>query len=397
MDKNSEENQTKDQTKGFIAFPNIRWRTVYGIVVVVGVVLGAVLASIQLYDRFREYFSEKRQPSLVQVIMQEVEIPNSDAAIIERLTENFISTNTNPQREDIVQYINAKKAAISTVRISLIRYPLKNSLQARQLEAALNEGHVDRVGELVNGVSEDNEAQSTLTEQSSSDLLTRAQISILIDDPIGAAEFFDGEALRVAERDLRRAEQIRIDGADQLGNLGCQFGREWLDSSVTLYEITLQNLTLEEYPMEWTVAQNNLGVSFLGLAIGEEDNGSSIRILYRSLAAFENASKNPSFETFVSDPRRSIIYSNMAYTLSELFRLGEKDADLFQKQAVAQRYVYNNEDLALQTGRDEALKWLEANSVSMQIKPQWDPTLAQPRGTGEQSDPCQRYVINARQ
>ena len=301
-----------------------------------------------------------------------------------RIEAETILSNTSPQ----------KKITISHVRISMINDPLTNESQAQRLKTALKSGNVKIVSELLDTPDEVDQSSSHSTARGDSDLLTRAYLAILVDEPKKAAHYFNIKAAQIAQTDEKRARHMKIDGANQLSKLGCQFGSEWLEPANSIYETILQNITLQEFKEEWTVTQNNLGTSLLFMAVQLDGANHSIEMLKRSLQAFQKAAENPDFMKSIFNPRVSIVSSNIAYVIDELFSRGVNGPLLAQEQAIATRALLNNKTAARIAGGEEAIKRLEASIASMQIRPQWKPVLILADRSTKESDPCQRDVLD---
>ena len=374
---------------------------VAGAILLIGGILALIVAAIQIYDRFKSPWGFNKPPDPIPEIVQEVDVSDDDKPFIGRLAEIYIAKQSNRSRGDIVNYVTAKKILITHVRLSLLTNPLKNESQSQRLNTALKRGKVKLVSKLLETSNEVDQSLSRAKARGDSDLLTRAYLAILVDDPTIAAHYFNKEADHVAEHDEERARHIIIEGADQLSKLGCQFGDEWLEPAISLYETILKKMTLQELKEEWTVAQNNLGTTVLFRAVQLDAANPPIEMLNRSLQAFRKAAENPDFMKAIFNPSVSIVFSNKAYVIDKLISRGVNDQklahELAQEQAIATRALLNNKTAARIAGGEEAVKRLEANITSMQIRPQWKPVLIQADRSTKESDPCQRDVLDMQQ
>lgn len=255
--------------------------------------------------------------------------------------------------------------------------------------SALDEGNISYIESLVE-IGAGNEGTTMLVPAEAADLLTRAHLAILVDKPKFAASYFESAGEIVEEFDVNPAWHILIDGADQLGRIGCKLGPEWLGESIILYEKALGTSASSISRLELAIARHNLGAFLLVLGLEENRKDHTKEILVKSLNALRMASRDIRAIPGAPDRDVYILYRNVIYAISKLSALGEHDPSLDQERAVARRQITNVETMAVEMGGEQALERIRASASSILIEPEWDPTIAQARRLFGESDPCQK-------
>ena len=368
-------------------------RTIQLIIAIVGGSLALILAAIEILDRFGRHKPNENDinsSSPITAIMAQLQVSKDDTALIEELTYRFVASFANPSRERVVEYVRLKKSAVSQVRFIVRKEAADSDSQETNLEAALRQGEIQSIESLV---SEDESSGSVLADVgmlSELQLLSRAHLAIVIDNPRAARAYFEHVAARRSEADPQNARNLLADGADNLSGLGCALGKDWLDAAIGLYESSLRNWPRTEEAIEWAITQNNFGVALLSVGTAYADGENSLEVLRRSAEAFRNASSVLSAEQDGPIVNFSIVYSNLGQATSKLLAFDPDDPVLLQQQAVAWRSVVAFETQALARGGQQFLDELRENTRSMQIVSKREATEAQRlRLTGDYI-PCQR-------
>ena len=354
--------------------------------------LGLIVAVTQIVDRFLVRPAPKPPVTKISTpvtrMLEQLEVLGNDWAFIEGLTNRFVAKN--PPREKAMEYVRAKKAAISQVRYIASTQPIIDGSRDADVESALEQGDIESIESLLGPGDGNVEVSRDTATLSEGQHLFRAHLAILVDEPQMARRYFEIVAARIAEADLQRARHLLADGADNLASVGCALGGEWLDAAIELYEGSLANWSKEDQPTEWAIIQNNHGAALLSSGTGYDDNDHALNMLQRSAEAFRRAREVFGFGWDGSLANSSIVYRNWHEAVSEMLTIDRHNPELEQDQAVALRAVLSNSTRAMSRGGQDAVDRLDEAGRSMLIESTRQATKAQRLRLMGDPNPCQR-------
>ena len=297
---------------------------------------------------------------------------------------------SNPSRAEVIEYIRIKESAISQVRFVARSGGQIGDAAAANVALAFRQGSIGLIESLVSADEGDTAGGGDMTILSEQGLSLRAHLAILIDQPQTARTFFERMADEHAEGDPRFARYLLADGGDNLSDLGCALGKEWLNAAMRLYERSLRDWAVDEEPLEWAITQNNLGATLLIMGMEHTDAGEAGAMLRRSVEAFARAS-----EVFLAhgerqDANAAIAYSNSEQAIWELLAFDSGNLVLLQDHAVAEMAITAVQTRALANGGPESVKGLDEHRRSMQIVSTRQDTGAQRLRLTRDRDFCRR-------
>lgn len=323
-------------------------------------------------------------------LIDDLKVPRTDSPLIEALANDFVEDFPNPPRETVKEYVRLKKGTISQVRFFATRRFSSRDATRGEVERALSRGDVDAVRRLM-AVSDTSEtSRETLAANSDTQLLFRAHLAILLDEPQTAGEYFQFVAARREEDDPQGARYLLADGADNLSRVGCVQGKEWLKIAILLYDQSLEEWPKDVEEVEWAVTHNNLGAARLLLALRHAQGEEEMEAIRRSVDSLRKAAEVVGRSWVRPDPRLSIVYGNLGEAITELWVFADRDPVLQQEIAVAERHLIANETQALGRRGREGLERLRSVRQSTRISPGRKSTLARHLNVTTDGDPCRR-------
>ena len=328
--------------------------------------------------------------SATRDLMEDLDVPRDVSPFIEALANDFVDGFTNPERETVVEYVRLKKSTISHVLFFARRRLAARDATRVAVERAIAQGDVEAARRRVLAKDVTEASRENLAAISDIQLLFRAHLAILLDEPRTAGEYFRLVAARREKANPQGARYLLADGADNLSRVGCVQGEDWLKTAITLYEQSLREWSRDEDEDEWAVTQNNFGAARLRLAIRHAQGDETLKAIRGSVDSLRKAAEVVGRSWVRPDPRLSIVYGNLGEAITELWVFADRDPVLQQEIAVAERYLIANETQALGRLGPEGVERLRSASQSTQISPARKSTLARQLNVATDGDPCQR-------
>ena len=376
---------------------NVSLNTIQLVVAVVGGVFALVWVAIQIFDRFYpnpngSFENGPSHLSVITEIMEELQVPKDESAFIGGLAERFLLASSNPPRKKVVKYVRFKKNAVVQARIIAREDEAAGDSHDINVEVALRQGDIESIESVICADDDSGEASRDGTKLLDEQLLLRAHLAIIIDEPQVARAYFERLAARLADPDPQSARYLLADAADNLSSLGCFLGKDWLNAAIVLYERSLQNWPRKEEPIEWAITQNNFGAALMSFGTYEADDRLKAKVLCRSTEAFSKAASVLSYDRELPDVKMSIVFGNWKQAASKLLAIDPDNHVLQQERAVAVRNVTFNESHALSSGGKTSVNRLREKSRSMQIESSREATKAQRLRLARGPNPCQRSM-----
>lgn len=376
---------------------NVSLNTIYLVVAVVGGVLAMTWVVIQIFDRFNptpngSIGNGPSHSSVITEIMEELRVPKDESALIGGLAERFLFASSNPPRNKVVEYVRFKKNAVAQARFIAREDEVAGGSHNINVELALKQGDIKLIESVICADDDSREVSRDGTKLLDEQLLLRAHLAIIIDEPQVARAYFERSAARLTDPDPQIARYLLADAADNLSGLGCFLGKNWLNAAIVLYERCLQSWPRKEEPIEWAITQNNFGAALMSYGAYEADDRLKAKVLRRSTEAFRKAADVLRDEWDGSDAKISIVLGNWKQAASKLLAIDPNDHVVQQEWAVVERSIGFYESHAIRSGGKASLNLLRENRRSMQIESSREATKAQRRRLARGPNPCQRSM-----